>query len=340
MSPNIVSRSDQPTGWTFTFHKTVCNHQPGRCRLVPGVDKGSEDIQVLPNGLAFITSGYVAPSGGDILLFDFKKPRHGAHTLDIVGDLDRSTFSPLGLNIWRDCNSNVIYIFVANTRDDGKGTVEKFRYDENRRQLCHVRTYRDPTITNPNDIVATGEDSFYFTNYFKCDFKVELLFRLSLGNVGFYDGTRGHILMAGLSIPNSINTSPDGKYVYLTEMGGKRLTVYIREWDNSLTLTQVVPLGTFAGNIYVDVVSGHLWVAGYPDDQSLMKHKQPPHTVRTPSQVLRLTLSEDSKVTDFSEVYYNNGCEITASSSAVHYGRYMLVGTVFTNLLLCEVHHA
>ncbi|KAI0222555.1 Serum paraoxonase/arylesterase 1 [Lamellibrachia satsuma] len=197
--------------WTFTGHKTVCNHQPGRCRPVPGVDEGSEDIQVLPNGMAFITSGVDAQSRGNILLFDFKKPRRGAHALDIVGDLDRSIFSPAGLSIWRDYNSNIIYIFVVNILADRKDTIEKFRFDEKTRKLYHLRTYRDPTFTYPDDIVATGEDSFYFTNYIKFDFKVELLRRLSLGNVCFYDGTRGHILLTGRSIPNGINTSPDGK---------------------------------------------------------------------------------------------------------------------------------
>ncbi|KAI0220291.1 hypothetical protein LSAT2_028202 [Lamellibrachia satsuma] len=91
--------------WTFPFLKTVCNRQPYCCRQVPDIDKGAEDIHVLPNGLAFITSGFDAQSRGDILLFDFKKPSHGAHALDIVGDLDRSTFSPLGISIWKDCNT-------------------------------------------------------------------------------------------------------------------------------------------------------------------------------------------------------------------------------------------
>ena len=66
-------------------------------------------------------------------------------------------------------------------------------------------------IISLDDIVATGEDSFYFTNYFKFDFKVELLRGLSLGSVGFYDGTKGHILLTGRDIPDGINTSPDGK---------------------------------------------------------------------------------------------------------------------------------
>ncbi|KAI0238287.1 hypothetical protein LSAT2_011054 [Lamellibrachia satsuma] len=241
------------------------------------LDKGSEDIQVLPNGLAFFSSGFQTPSRGDIMLFNFKKPRHGAHALDIVGDLDRSTFSPLGLSIWRDCNSNVIYIFVVNARLEGKNTVEKFRYDEKRRKLYHLRTYCDPTIT---------------------------------------------------------------QYVYISEKGGKRLSVYIRESDNSLTLTQVVQLEAAVGNINVDVVSGHLWVAVFQDIQSLLKHMQPPHTALSPSQVLRLTVSEDSKVTDIAEVYCNDGRHINAASIAVHYGRFMLVGSIFTKLFLCEVIHA
>ncbi|KAI0218190.1 Serum paraoxonase/arylesterase 1 [Lamellibrachia satsuma] len=324
--------------WTIPVHKTACNRQPGWCRLVPGVDKGSDDIQVLPNGLAFITSGMDAKDRGDILLFDFKKPRRGAPALDIVGDLDRSTFSPIGLSIWRDYNSNVIYIFVVNSRNDRKDTVEKFRFDEKGRKLYHLRTYRDPTFTHPDDLVATGEDSFYFTNYFKFDFKVEFLRRLSLGNVGFYDGKRGHILLTGCSIPNGINTSPDGKYVYLTEIGTKSISVYIRESDNTLTLTQEVPLGMFVDYVDVDVVTGHLWVAGHPDDQMLMKYFAWPHTAISPTQVLRLTLSEDSKVTDIAEVYYNDGRQFSGSSVAVHYRQYMLVGSNFTKLLLCEVH--
>ncbi|KAI0238046.1 Serum paraoxonase/arylesterase 1 [Lamellibrachia satsuma] len=325
--------------WAFPGHKTVCNHQPGLCGYVPGVDKGAEDIQMLPNGLAFITSGLVPQNRGNILLFDFKKPRRGAHALDIVGELDRSTFSPLGLSIWRDKKSKVIYLFVANVRLVKNGMVEKFRFDEKSRKLYHLRTYRDPTIMRPDDIVATGEDSFYFTNYYKFNHDEELLRRLSLGSVGFYDGTRGCIVLVGRMIPNGINISPDGKYVYLAETAGQRVSVYIRESDNTLTLKQVVPLGTNLDNINVDAVTGNLWVAAHPDAQLLINHMPWPHTPFAPSQVLRLTLSEDSTVTDIAEVYYNDGRQLSASSIAVRYRRYLLVGSVFTKLLLCEVHH-
>ena len=44
-------------------------------------------------------------------------------------------------------------------------------------------------------------------------------------------------------------------------------------------------MGMPVGNIYVDVVSGHLWVTGFPDDKASLKHALPPHTAISPSEV-------------------------------------------------------
>ena len=70
-----------------------------------------------------------------------------------------------------------------------------------------------PCSTSLNDLVVMGEDSFYFTNFYQFDIKLEILLRLRLGYVGFYDGFRGHVIIRRLFIPNGLNTSPDGKYV-------------------------------------------------------------------------------------------------------------------------------
>ena len=41
------------------------------------------------------------------------------------------------------------------------------------------------------------------------------------------------------------------------------------------------------GNFDVDVVSGHLWVMGRPDDRSFVNHVLSPHNVRSPSKIQR-----------------------------------------------------
>jgi len=62
-----------------------------------------------------------------------------------------------------------------------------------------------------DDLVVTGEDNFYFTNFIKSDFILELMRGLPLGNVGFYDGTTGRIMLDELCVPNGIAMSADGK---------------------------------------------------------------------------------------------------------------------------------
>ena len=56
-------------------------------------------------------------------------------------------FVILDVTYYITCFPDVNYIFVGNTRGDRTDTVEKFRYDEKRRKLYHLRTYRDPTFT-------------------------------------------------------------------------------------------------------------------------------------------------------------------------------------------------
>ena len=47
----------------------------------------------------------------------------------------------------------------------------------------------------------------------------------------------------------------------------------------------MVPLPTFADNVGVDVVTGHLWVAVHPDAQLFVNHMSWPHAALAPSQV-------------------------------------------------------
>ena len=58
-------------------------------------------------------------------------------------------------------------------------------------------------------------------------------------------------------------------------------------------------------------------------------------------QVLRLTVSDGgSKVTNVTEVYSDDGLTFSGSSVAVHYNGQMLVGSVYTDLLLCQFLYA
>ncbi|KAK2190273.1 hypothetical protein NP493_79g01007 [Ridgeia piscesae] len=363
----FVTLFGSKTSWTQPVETNdISNHQPGLCSQVPGfyvsylfLSDGCElggfsrmwfpaqqpmHYVILDDAeysLAF-SFGKHPTTLGKLLLFDFNKPKHGVRQLHILGYLDRGRFSPHGLNIWIDIKHNLIYIFVVNHNANTKETVEKFLFDAKRRRLYHVRTYDDPAFIHLADIVATGKESFYFINFFRYDLNWEVHRSLRVGNVGFYDGRRGRTVLTGLGIPTGIMTSSDGRYVYMAELGAETLNIYARKTDYALSLVQEVPLNSFVDKIDVDVATGDVWVAGHGDIEFLLDDFGPPkNTSVSPSQVFRLSMSDGgSTMIGVEDVYYNDGTEFSGSTVAVHYRRHVLIGSIDTKMLLCEVRHA
>jgi len=77
--------------WLGIFEHPKFYHAPGPCRRLPGIEHGSEDIQVMENGLAFISSGLVLGDSdeykkrvGRIYLFDYNHPDVGPQELKII----------------------------------------------------------------------------------------------------------------------------------------------------------------------------------------------------------------------------------------------------------------
>ena len=70
-----------------------------------------------------------------------------------------------------------------------------------------------------NDIAATSENSFYFTNYADgrglLQFTMELLLLLPWGNIMYFDGTSYRLAQDGLVIPNGILLSKDKRLVII-----------------------------------------------------------------------------------------------------------------------------
>ncbi|XP_006813028.1 serum paraoxonase/lactonase 3-like [Saccoglossus kowalevskii] len=103
------------------YHKAIYNQYPGPCRVVPNVDKGSEDITVTSDGLAFISSGVTSPRyihnprhspqlvKGRIFLFDFNNPDENATEISLVGNFGRDSFYPHGISLYEDPKTGTVY---------------------------------------------------------------------------------------------------------------------------------------------------------------------------------------------------------------------------------------
>ncbi|XP_078620891.1 serum paraoxonase/arylesterase 2-like [Branchiostoma floridae x Branchiostoma japonicum] len=335
--------------FTLGYHKAVLyNHQPGPCRVVPGVEHGAEDITTLPNGLAFISSGLWLPGSphsrsevrGRILTFNFSDPESGVKELNFSEEFDLENFNPHGLSVWTDPLSGRISVLVI-SHQRRKDQVEVFTFDVATETLEHQETIRDELIYSGNDLLALGPDSFYLTNDVSHGArgsslarKLETYLLLPFGNVVFYNGTQARPVAEGLVFPNGVNMSPDRRYLYVGAGFTEELRIFRRFANNSLVQIESLPLHSFVDNIEVDPQTGDLYIGLHPViGKTPMIHYDPWDPPG--AQVLRIKNAVTGP--DITELFVNNGTKLQGSSVASFHKGALLIGSVFDRLLYCEV---
>nr|AMD38355.1 paraoxonase 1 variant E [synthetic construct] len=316
------------------------------CNLVKGIETGSEDLEILPNGLAFISSGLKYPgiksfnpnSPGKILLMDLNEEDPTVLELGITGSkFDVSSFNPWGISTFTD-EDNAMYLLVVN-HPDAKSTVELFKFQEEEKSLLHLKTIRHKLLPNLNDIVAVGPEHFYGTNdhYFLDPYLAswEMYLGLAWSYVVYYSPSEVRVVAEGFDFANGINISPDGKYVYIAELLAHKIHVYEKHANWTLTPLKSLDFNTLVDNISVDPETGDLWVGCHPNGMKIFFYdsENPPA-----SEVLRIQniLTEEPKVT---QVYAENGTVLQGSTVASVYKGKLLIGTVFHKALYCELEH-
>lgn len=314
------------------------------CTLVKGIEAGAEDLEILPNGLTFFSTGLKYPGiksfdpskPGKILLMDLNEKEPAVSELGIMGNtLDMSSFNPHGISTFID-EDNAVYLLVVN-HPDSSSTVEVFKFQEEERSLLHLKTITHELLPSINDIAAVGPESFYATNdhYFADPYlrSWEMYLGLSWSNVVYYSPDKVRVVADGFDFANGIGISLDGKYVYIAELLAHKIHVYEKHANWTLTPLKVLSFDTLVDNISVDPVTGDLWVGCHPNGMRIFFYdsENPPG-----SEVLRIQniLSEDPKVT---VVYAENGTVLQGTTVASVYKGKLLIGTVFHRALCCDL---
>ncbi|KAM8982327.1 serum paraoxonase/lactonase 3 [Sarcophilus harrisii] len=315
--------------------------EPPNCHLVPGLDNGSEDIDILPSGLVFLSTGLKYPGmpssapdkPGAIFLMDLKEEEPRAWALPIRNSFDVQSLNPHGISAFVDKDSTV-YLYVVN-HPHKKSTVEVFRFEGD--ALFHLKTIRHELLFSVNDLVVLGPEEFYATNdhYFTNEFlaQLELFLDLQWTNVIYYGPGQVKEVAAGLSFANGITISPDKKYIYVAAVTAHSIHVMKRLDNENLTQEKVLHLGTLVDNLSVDPATGDVWAGCHPNGMKLLLYDptDPPG-----SEVIRIQniLSPKPIVTT---VYANNGSVLQGSTVAAVYNQKVLVGTLFHRTLYCQL---
>lgn len=327
-------------------HRHMYNHSPGNCKIIPGIEYGSEGVALLEDGIVLVTSGWhvpgTPPSGPSFLArFDMKKPDEAVTRLEIVGDMDQKDFNPQGIGFWKHPDKKGVYsIGVINHNLNGE-RVELFTYNIKETKITHRRTILDDKFgVVINDLAMTGEDSFYVTNMFHSKnsfiFTLEWYKYLDWGSLLYYDGRATRTVGSGYSITNGITMSPDDRYVYMAEFGKQRMHILKRNQDNSVSTHEIVDLHTHPDNIYVSEVTGEVWIGTHPMHYTILDHLIDPKSP-APSQLIRLEMTPDHRVKSIQEAYSENGDRLTGASQAIRYKDAILIGSVRHKLAYCTL---
>jgi len=289
---------------------------------------GAEDITVdFATGLALVSSddrrSTLAgnPRKGAIYQLDLQA--ENPNPRDLTVNLAFDDFHPHGISLYSDPAGGAKWVLAINHRQDGH-TVEVFRYTDS--TLVHAETLSDPGFASPNDLVAVGPRSFYFTNDHDShggisrwkDFLV-----IGTGQLGYYDGKQTKVLDQGIRYANGIARSPDGKRLYVAACTDLSVLVY-----HIAPFSRVgrIPCGTGVDNLEWDE-EGNLWVGAHAQMLAFLGHAGDP-AKRSPSEVLQISFPV-GKAPIVRQRYLSDGNPISGSSVAAPYRGKVYVGSVF-----------
>ena len=325
--------------------KEINPHFNGTCKSVENIP-GPEDITILDNGLAIISSDFrrkidktnllypiennnINSLQGNIYFYDLNN--NNSFPLNMTKNLNFE-FHPHGISTYLDDENN-LYLSVVNHTSKGH-FIEFFYYDNTK--LKHLKTISSPLLVSPNDIVLINESQFYVTNdhgFGKPFFKLfEDYLQMSKSNILFYNGSDFVEVVEDLQMANGINISKDKKIVYCAETIGQKLNIYRRnQLDNSLLLLESIEIDSGLDNIEIDL-EGNLYIGSHPKLFDFIKHAKDKNHF-SPSQVFKI--SPDYTVVE--EIFLSDGDDISASTVGAFYKNILLIGAVFDNHFLhCE----
>ena len=243
-------------------------------------------------------------------------------------------FRPHGLSLFTDTDGSQ-RLFVVNHPAGKPHTVEIFERVKGR-TFEHSETVTNPWLLDPNAVVAVGPRQFYVVNTFGSPpglgRAIEFVFRRAVASIVYYDGEVMREVGEPVALGTGIAASADGGRIYVSEGNAHRMRVYSRDSaSGDLELFQNINIFSTGDNLSI-AEDGAIWVAAHPQPLQLIRHLRDAKEL-APTQILRI--AADPQTPDrITEIYMNEGSEISGGSVAAVLDKRMLIGSITEHKIL------
>ncbi|KAF5393495.1 hypothetical protein D9757_000655 [Collybiopsis confluens] len=303
----------QPTGLLYL----ACSDLNSRLQWSPAVDLFHTSRESNDDYVA--TYDPVTSKISRLNLSNFKK-EISVHGMDVVPS---------------EANADELYVYMVNHRSPPAGqdpkvvgadsVIEIFKTKVGSDQLTHITTVSHPIIMTPNDVAGQADGkSFFVTNDHssKVGFTRVLDMFRSTTTVGYCHVDQGcKVAASKLLTSNGIARALNDTLYVASGLGGK-VTVFEKQADNTLLLTDVIPIGQALDNLSLDS-NGHLWVAAFPKAFDIIE--QITKNTSHPSPVAAFRVSVNTGPNSFygekykvEKVFEDSGTIVSGSTSVAY----------------------
>ncbi|MFK7906004.1 MAG: SMP-30/gluconolactonase/LRE family protein [Chitinophagales bacterium] len=237
----------------------------------------------------------------------------------------KEPFHPHGISLLQ--LDSVNYKLWVINHVNGKHSVEVFHLQGD--SLTHLQTLKHEKMISPNDILAVGEETFYFTNdhtyLSKMGSLVEGYLGLAAANVMYFDGGNYRMAADGIAYANGINWDEKRNLLFVAAARGFLLKVYQKAANGDLTFVEDIDCHTGVDNIEVDS-KGDLWIGAHPSLMAYTAYADFKED-KAPSEILKMRYKSKGDHT-IESVFLDDGSNMSGSSVATTNGEYLFLGNV------------
>ncbi|KAJ3396958.1 hypothetical protein HDU92_001249 [Lobulomyces angularis] len=259
-----------------------------------------------------------------------------------IKNLRSGQFNPHGISFFHDHNNDVKYLFVINHKLEGDSVISfKIQYGlDDEVSLTFLEEFQNADMISLNDLHAFGKNSFVATNDHNVRNPV-LGFLTDLFGIPYSsvilvkNGKNEGKVLNFVSYANSAHYDAKKDILYVAHTVSKLFSLYRFNGSRKAELIQSVNLNTMPDNVEVDE-SGDIWLGSHPKIFKFLQHLGNAEKL-SPSQCIKVSLLDSGLVDKFETVYYNNGSEISASSTCLRFEDTLFISSVTNFFLECKM---